>query len=82
MNNASPLAEPALARIVERNGNVDNATVLLMVTEIRKLRKDLLTTLTFSLGLIAELTAAHENRCTSCPGATPPGAPKLADFDS
>jgi hypothetical protein len=52
---------------------------LRLVSEVRRLRGDLLGMALFGLELVQALNVARGRR--SC-GHIPPGAPKLADFDS
>lgn len=61
----------AIAGQARRLGHVPGPTALRMVSEIRKLRIDLLRVVLMGL----ELTREEDS-------ASPPGAPRLADFDS
>ena len=70
----------AIAGLARRRGGVPGPTALRMAAEIRRLRLDLVTTMTMGLQLFQEL--AEQQPAGNPRPLVPPGAPKLADYDS
>lgn len=70
----------AIAGLARRRGRVSGPTALRMAAEIRRLRLDLLSTVTMGLELLKELE--HQHHAGLAGRHVPPGAPKLADYDS